>query len=72
MLVRAKWQIAYKNQLRNAGDIFELSESDFDSYKNDVIIYDPEKQDPVVKKVIEEVKVLKKERNKRLKKEKTK
>lgn len=36
MKVVAKWQIAYQNNAYIFGDEFEMSESDYEQYKNDV------------------------------------
>lgn len=39
MQVIAKYQIAYRNRLYKAGEVFELEQRDFERYRNDVLIY---------------------------------
>lgn len=38
MKVKAKYQLAYKGVIYYCGDTFELSEEDFDKFKNDIIV----------------------------------
>ncbi|HPV57100.1 MAG TPA: hypothetical protein PKW61_08245 [Tenuifilaceae bacterium] len=50
MKVSAKWQIAYKNVGYKAGDVFDLEDKDFQSFKNDVIVIsNGEWRKPIVK-----------------------
>ena len=58
--VKAKWNVAYKDVRRKGGEVFEMSEGDFETYKNDVEVVKGKK------------KAVKKASNKQVKKAKNK
>lgn len=74
MLVKAKYQIAYRNQLIPAGEEFDLAKSDYIYYQHDVEVINAEVSEKAaqVEPAQSEAKALKGLRNKMLKKGETK
>lgn len=50
MKVQARWTIAYKGKSYNGGEIFEINESDYKKFENDVVILKNERPSPRIKK----------------------